>query len=102
MARIKRRTTRAELGAIVCEALSMLDDSPVLVGGAAVSIYSDGRYVAPRQPGNLQRGVVPVNETGRTHRARSDDLMGCGRIMKMIDQSKTDSRAKVGPLHPAG
>jgi hypothetical protein len=46
VARIKRRTTRAELGAIVCEVLSKLDDSPVLVGGAAVSIYSEGRFVS--------------------------------------------------------
>lgn len=42
---IQPNTTRAELGAIVCNALaSVLGDSPVLVGGAAASIYSKGRY----------------------------------------------------------
>lgn len=42
---IHPNTTRAELGAIVCEALAdTLDDHPVLVGGAAASIYTKGRY----------------------------------------------------------
>lgn len=42
---IHPNTTRAELGAIVCEALTdALGDHPVLVGGAAASIYSKGRY----------------------------------------------------------
>ncbi|HXU71637.1 MAG TPA: hypothetical protein VN947_20025 [Polyangia bacterium] len=40
------RTTRAELGALVCRALAAIDDEPVLVGGAVVSIYSDGRFVS--------------------------------------------------------
>ncbi len=40
------RTTRAELAAIVCAALRTLDDEPVLVGGAVVAIYSDGRWLS--------------------------------------------------------
>jgi hypothetical protein len=43
---IGKKTTRAELAAIICRALAALDDEPVLVGGAVVSIYSDGRYVS--------------------------------------------------------
>jgi hypothetical protein len=39
-------TTRAELAAMVCAALRALDDEPVLVGGAVVAIYSDGRWVS--------------------------------------------------------
>jgi hypothetical protein len=40
------KTSRAELGAMICRALAAVDDEPVLVGGAVVSIYSDGRYVS--------------------------------------------------------
>lgn len=40
------KTTRAELAALVCGALAAIDDEPVLVGGAVVSIYSDGRFVS--------------------------------------------------------
>jgi hypothetical protein len=43
---ISKKTTRAELAAIVRRALAALDDEPVLVGGAVVSIYSDGRWVS--------------------------------------------------------
>lgn len=43
---IGQKTTRAELGAIVCRALAAIADEPVLVGGAVVSIYSDGRWVS--------------------------------------------------------
>ena len=46
MKTIGKKTTRAELGAIVCRALTAVDDEPVLVGGAVVSIYSGGRYVS--------------------------------------------------------
>jgi hypothetical protein len=44
--KITKKTTRAELGAMVCQALAAVDDEPVLVGGAVVSIYSRGRYVS--------------------------------------------------------
>ena len=44
--KIGPKTTRAELGAMVCQALAAVDDEPVLVGGAVVSIYSDGRWVS--------------------------------------------------------
>lgn len=44
--KISRRTTRAELAAIVKRALGTLGDDPVLVGGAVVSIYTEGRYVS--------------------------------------------------------
>jgi hypothetical protein len=43
---ISRKTTRAELAAIISRTLAALDDEPVLVGGAVVGIYSDGRYVS--------------------------------------------------------
>jgi hypothetical protein len=44
---IQKRTTRGELAAIVMEALrDALNDNPVLVGGAVVSIYTEGRYVS--------------------------------------------------------
>lgn len=44
---IQPKMTRAELAALVCEALvDALDDSPILVGGAAASIYSEGRYLS--------------------------------------------------------
>jgi hypothetical protein len=43
---IGKKTSRAELCAMVCRALAAVDDEPVLVGGAVVSIYSDGRYVS--------------------------------------------------------
>lgn len=46
MSAIGKKTTRAELGAIIRRTLLALDDEPVLVGGAVVSIYSDGRYVS--------------------------------------------------------
>ena len=44
--KIGPKTTRAELGAVVCRALAAGGDEPVLVGGAVVSIYSDGRFVS--------------------------------------------------------
>jgi hypothetical protein len=44
---IHRKITRAELGAVVRRALiEDLGDDPVLVGGAVVSIYTEGRYVS--------------------------------------------------------
>ncbi|HEX6836255.1 MAG TPA: hypothetical protein VF334_06755 [Polyangia bacterium] len=43
---IGSKTSRAELAALVCRALVAIDDEPVLVGGAVVSIYSDGRFVS--------------------------------------------------------
>ena len=46
MKAIGKKTTRAELGGIICRALAAVDDAPVLVGGAVVSIYSDGRFVS--------------------------------------------------------
>ena len=46
-ARIHARITRAELAAIVCEALvEALEDSPILVGGGAATIYSNGEYLS--------------------------------------------------------
>jgi hypothetical protein len=44
--KIGPKTTRAELGAIICRALATVDDEPVLVGGAVVGIYSDERWVS--------------------------------------------------------
>ena len=44
--KIDRNTTRAELAAIVSAILKELNDDPVLVGGAVVSIYTEGRYVS--------------------------------------------------------
>jgi hypothetical protein len=38
--------SRAELGALVCEELGRHRIDAVLVGGAVVSIYSEGRYVS--------------------------------------------------------
>jgi hypothetical protein len=46
VSRIRPSTTRAELAAIVCQALARIEDEPVLVGGAVVSIYTDGRFVS--------------------------------------------------------
>jgi hypothetical protein len=43
---IDDKTTRAELGAIVCQLLGQLGDWPVLVGGSVVSIYTNDRYVS--------------------------------------------------------
>lgn len=44
--KIHRDISRAELAAIVCEALAELGDEPVLVGGAVAAIYTEGRYVS--------------------------------------------------------
>lgn len=46
MKRIAKGVGRAELAAIVSEALADLDDAPVLVGGSVVSLYTDGRWVS--------------------------------------------------------
>ena len=43
---IGNKTTRAELAALVCRALIAIDAEPVLVGGAVVGIYCDGRFVS--------------------------------------------------------
>lgn len=42
--KIGRRTTRAELAALVTRALENVGDHPMLVGGGVVDIYTDGRY----------------------------------------------------------
>lgn len=42
--RIGRRTTRADLAALVTRALEGIGDHPILVGGAVVDIYTHGRY----------------------------------------------------------
>ena len=46
MSRVHRDLSRAELGALVCEELGRHRIDAVLVGGAVVSIYSDGEYVS--------------------------------------------------------
>jgi hypothetical protein len=44
---IDAKITRAELAAIICKAIhEQLGDQPVLVGGAVVSIYTEGRYLS--------------------------------------------------------
>jgi hypothetical protein len=45
--KIHSKIRRAELGAVVCSTLiARLHDHPALVGGAAASIYSRGRYLS--------------------------------------------------------
>jgi hypothetical protein len=46
MSLIHPALSRAELGAVICEALDRHRIDAVLVGGAVVSIYSEGRYVS--------------------------------------------------------
>jgi hypothetical protein len=46
MTRVRRGIGRAELAALVCSTLAVLDDEPVLVGGSVVSLYTDGRWVS--------------------------------------------------------
>lgn len=46
MTRVRRGIGRAELAALVSRTLGALDDDPVLVGGAVVSLYTAGRWVS--------------------------------------------------------